>query len=152
MGARDNAPAHEVMPGGRIDNRKVMEWIDRELGGRYKIREIVADPKFFDDYIWELGQRGYLVAEFAQNSAEMRDAEQHFYQYATGGGFEWFDPDGIMALHVNATSAIPTRKGYKVENPQKRNPIDLATAAIMARERCLTEGRVVRPKPWAIAR
>lgn len=140
--ARDNAPAHELMRGGRIDNRKVMEWIDRELGGRYKINEIVADPRFFDDYLWELGRRGYLVAEFAQNGKAMRDAEQHFYQASTGGDLEWFDPDGIMALHVNATSAVPTKYGYKVDNPEKRNPIDLATGQIMARERAALAGRV----------
>jgi phage terminase large subunit-like protein len=143
--ARDTAPAHERMPGGRIDNRQVMEWIDMELGSRYQIKEIVADPRFFDDYLYELGQRGYLVAEFAQNSRAMRDAEQHFYQAATAGTFDWHDPTGIMALHVNATSAIATKYGYKVDNPEKRKPIDLATAAIMVRERCTIAGRVPDP-------
>lgn len=147
--ARDGAPAHERHPGGRINNRTVMDWIDRELGDKYKVKEIVADSRFFDEYIFELGQRGYLVAEFAQNSKDMRDAEQHFYAAATAGTFRWHDPKGIMAAHVNATSAIPTRYGYKVDNPQKRNPIDLATAAIMARERCGLAARVpARPKPW----
>jgi phage terminase large subunit-like protein len=140
--ARDGAPAHELMPGGRISNRAVMDWIDRELGGRYKVREIVADSRFFDDYIYELGQRGYLVAEFVQQGREMRDAEQHFYQAATAGTFTWHDPKGIFALHVNATSAIPTRNGFKVDNPEKRKPIDLATAGIMARERCGLAARV----------
>jgi len=140
--ARDGAPAHERHLGGRIRNRDVMEWIDKELGRRFKIREIVADPRFFDDYVWELGQRGYLTAEFAQNSAEMRDAEQHYYQRATGGELAWFDPDGVIPKHLEATSARPTRSGWKVENPDKSRPIDLATAAIMASERCALGGRV----------
>jgi phage terminase large subunit-like protein len=133
--AREGAPAHELHAGGRIRNREVMEWIDRELGGRYNVREIVADSRFFDDYIWELGQRGYLVAVFAQNSAEMRDAEQHFFQRATAGELEWYDPAGIFAAHLEATSARPTRSGWKVENPDKSRPIDLATSGIMASER-----------------
>lgn len=140
--ARDGAPAHERHQGGRIRNREVMEWIDRELGGRFKIKEIVADTKFFDDYIYELGQRGYLVAEFSQVGNEMREAEQHFFQRATAGELAWYDPAGVMAAHVEATSARATRSGFKVENPDKSRPIDLATAAIMASERCALESRI----------
>lgn len=144
--ARDGAPAHEHHKDGRISNRAVMEWIDKQLGGHYRIKEIVADPRFFDDYIWELGQRGYTVAEFAQNSAAMRDAEQHFYLAATAGEFSWYDPDAIFPLHIEATGARATRYGYKLENPEKSRPIDLATAAIMALERCTLGGR----KPTSI--
>lgn len=140
--ARDGAPAHERHEGGRIRNREVMEWVDRELGGRYKIKEIVADTRFFDDYIYELGQRGYLVAEFAQVGKEMREAEQHFFQRSTGGELAWYDPQGVMAAHVEATSAKATRYGFKVENPDKSRPIDLATAGIMASERCALASRI----------
>lgn len=135
---RDDAPAHERHQGGRIRNRDVMEWIHRELGGRYHVREIVGDPRFFDDYLYELGQRGYTVAEFPQASSMMRDAEQHFYQRSTADPPElaWHDPTGVFAAHVEATSARPTRTGWKVDNPDKSRPIDLATAAIMATERC----------------
>ncbi len=66
----------------------------------------------------------------------MRDAEQHFFQRATAGELEWYDPAGVFAAHLEATSARPTRSGWKVENPDKSRPIDLATAGIMATERC----------------
>jgi phage terminase large subunit-like protein len=139
--ARKDAPAHVLHAGGRIRNRDVMEWIHRELGGHYKIREIVADDRFFDDYLWELGQLGYLTAAWSQQSREMRDAEQHFYEAATSGSIAWHDPNDIFPRHLEATSAVATRYGFKVDNPHKSRPIDLATAAIMARERCAKDSR-----------
>lgn len=139
--AREDAPHHVFVPGGRIDNRLAADYILNVLGKRYKIREVVGDPRFFDYFLWELGDAGLVTAEFQQNSGAMRDAEQHFYEGATGGTICWYDPEGIFARHVEATAAVATSSGFKVINPEKRNPIDLTTAGIMARERCDLAGR-----------
>jgi phage terminase large subunit-like protein len=139
--AREDAPAHVYVPGGRIDNRLAADFIRNELAVRYRVREVVGDPRFFDVFLWELAEAGLLTAPFQQNSGDMRDAEQHFYDDATAGKIAWHDPTGIFARHLEATASQRTSAGIKVVNPEKRNPIDLTTAGIMARERCALSDR-----------
>jgi phage terminase large subunit-like protein len=145
--ARAEAPHHVLVPGGRIDNQLAIDFIANELDRDYKIREVVTDPKFMEGFLPQLSRRGLLTAEFAQNSQMMRDAEQHFYDAATGGKIRWWDPDEIFPKHIAATAAIATGSGWKVINPEKRFPIDATTVGIMSRERCARKGN--RAKPWA---
>lgn len=149
--ARPDAPHHVLVPGGRIDNQLAADFITDVLDRRYKVREVVGDPRFFEVFLHYLGARGLLTAEFQQNTGQMRDAEQHFYDDATAGALTWHDPDGIFPQHVAATAAVATSSGWKVHNPQKRNPIDACTAGIMVRERCALGGRRVLVEPWASA-
>jgi phage terminase large subunit-like protein len=141
--ARHDAPAHVYVPGGRIDNRLAVDYIRNDLAKRFVIREIVADERYFDQQIWELGEDGFLASEFAQNSTAMRDAETHFYERATTPAkrgapppIAWYDPKGVFPQHVAAAAGVSTSTGWKVFNPDKKNPIDMLTAGMMARERC----------------
>lgn len=132
--ARENAPHHVYVPGGRIDNELVESYIAETLARKYRIREVVYDPRYFDTQGARLANAGLIVAEFAQNSAAMADAWQHFYE-AAGGGEICHQGDPVFSQHVEAAAAVMTERGWKVYKLKSSSPIDALTAAAMARER-----------------
>jgi phage terminase large subunit-like protein len=138
--ARQDAAHHVYVAGGRIQNVLVEGFIADELAERYTVREVVFDPRFFDDQAERLSARGLQVIEFAQQSEMMRGAEQRFYAAATGGTIS-HDGDRMLAQHVEATAAQPTERGWRVYKLRSASPIDACTAAIMARERAAHEER-----------
>lgn len=137
--ARNDAPAHVFVPGGRIRNSLVQDFIADELADRYRVREVVYDPRYFDTQGENLADRGLTVAEFPQASAAMADAYQHWYEAVTDGEV-CHDGDRIFAAHVDAAAAVMTERGWKVFKLKSWQPIDALVAAAMARERCAREG------------
>lgn len=113
--AMDDAPAHDdsFVQTGRIDLREVGEWIIDDLARRYRIKELIYDPRFFDVIAMGLKEAGVRCAPIAQNSAQMADAYQSFY---VGCREEKLvhDGDPILAEHVEATLAKKTERGWKV--------------------------------------
>jgi phage terminase large subunit-like protein len=133
---------------GRISNREVAAFIHEELGQRYKIREVVADTRFFDAFLEELADHGYTVAEFPQQGAAMKDAWQHMYEAATAGTIA-HDGDPVFAQHIDAVAAEPTGYGWRIQPLASWRPIDAACAAAMVRERAAEAVAVA--EPWAMS-
>lgn len=146
--ARLDVPHHVSMPGGRIDNELAFRFIVEELADRYRVREVVADPRFFDVFLSWLTEAGVTAAELTQNSGAMRDAEQHWYEACVTGTVA-HDGDRVFASHVHAAAAVRAESGWKVLKLQASQPIDALTAAMMARERCARAPR--EAQPWAAA-
>lgn len=144
--ARDGVPHHVLVPGGRIRNSLVEDFIVNELGSRYSIREVVYDPRFFDTQGENLSDAGFTVAEFPQNSALMADAWQHFYE-ATLEKTITVPPDRVFASQVAAAAAVLTESGWKVFKLKSSEPIDAVSAGAMARERCARAP--LRSQPWS---
>jgi phage terminase large subunit-like protein len=145
--ARSDAPHHVLHSGGRISNREVKDFIHEELGQRYRLREIVADTRFFDAFLEELADHGYTVAEFPQQGAAMKDAWQHMYEAATAGTV-CHDGDPVFAQHIDAVAAEPTGYGWRIKPLASWRPIDAACAAAMVRERA---AEAVAVEPFAMA-
>jgi phage terminase large subunit-like protein len=133
--ARDDVPHHVLVPGGRIRNSLVEDFIVNELGSRYRVREVVYDPRYFDTQGENLAEAGFTVAEFPQNSALMADALQHFYESAIEKTMT-VPPDRVLAQQVAAAAAVLTESGWKVFKLKSSEPIDFVYSGSMARERC----------------
>jgi phage terminase large subunit-like protein len=132
--AREATPYHEFVPGGRIRNSLVEDFIAETLATEYSVREVVYDPRYFDTQGERLAERGLVVAEFPQASAAMADAYQHFYEACLAGTIV-HNGDAIFAAHVDAAAAVLTETGWRVYKLRSTNPIDALVAAAMARER-----------------
>lgn len=142
--ARDDVEADVFVPGGRIRNRLVKNFIADELAVRYRIKEIVGDPRFFDVFLEELGDEGFRTAEFDQQGGLMWDAVQHFYEAVIEatvlhlGANEPAEHEGsgkVLAAHVAAAAGVLQKGGWYIFKENDSNPIDALTAAIMVRER-----------------
>jgi phage terminase large subunit-like protein len=130
--ARDDAVAHTVLPGGRVDLSIVEDYI-RDLASRYAVREVVYDPRFFDRSAEILSNDGLLLAPIEQSSRRMIEAYAAFY-LATNERRVAHDGDAVLSAHVEATNATMTDRGWKISRA-RRARIDAAVAVVMAHYR-----------------
>jgi phage terminase large subunit-like protein len=143
---RAEAPHHVYVPGGRIENALVERFIAEELARRYRVVEVVYDPRYFDSQGARLEAAGLAVAEFPQQSELMANAYQHFYEAATAGQVV-HDGDPVFARHVAGAAARVTERGWKVYKLRSSSPIDALVAAVMARERAARAAEEKKPPP-----
>lgn len=127
--AMDDAAADEYMD-GKIDLREVGEWIVDVLATKYRIRELVYDPRFFDVIAMGLKEAGIRCAPIAQNSAQMADAYQSFYVGCREGRLV-HNGDKVLAEHVESTLAKKTERGWKVSKLGEKR-IDATVASCIA--------------------
>lgn len=127
--AMPDAPADEYFD-GKIDLREVGEWIIDVLAQKYRIRELVYDPRFFDVIAMGLKEAGVRCAPIAQNSAQMADAYQSFYIGAREGRVV-HNGDKVLAEHIESTLAKKTERGWKVSKLGDKR-IDATVAACIA--------------------
>jgi phage terminase large subunit-like protein len=128
--AKEEAPAHVFVPGGRVHLEAVEAFI-RELGRRYRVREIAYDPRFFNRSAEILEGEGFELVEFQQASGPMADAYQSFYQEALEGTLT-HDGDPVFAAHVEATAAQKSERGWRVRKLKSSQRIDALVAAVLA--------------------
>ncbi|MFL5954782.1 MAG: terminase large subunit domain-containing protein [Gaiellaceae bacterium] len=135
------APAHHhVDDYYDADDRQVAErFINEKLAGRYKIREVVADPNHFGTEIRILGQR-FDTAPVWPNSNTMRECTETFYKLANGRRVA-HNGNRLFNAHVNAISATKTSEGYYKLDKLDSNWNDGGVAAIIA------VGRAARALP-----
>lgn len=123
------AAAHEEMH-ERIDLREVAYWIIDYLAERYRIKELVYDPRFFDVVAMGLKEAGVRCAPIAQNSAQMADAYQSFYIGCREGRLV-HNGDPVLAEHVESTLAKKAERGWKVSKLGDKR-IDATVATCIA--------------------
>jgi phage terminase large subunit-like protein len=140
--ARAEAAHHVLVPGGRIDNSLLEDFIIDELAQHYRIREITFDPRYFETQAQRLSDHGFEVVELGQNTGQMADAYQHMYAAALAGEIAWDDTADVFRRHAEAAAAELTERGWKVYKLKSSAPIDALVAAVMARERCSLDERV----------
>jgi len=124
------AASHEHVPGGRIRNEPVKQWI-RDLAAKYQVDAVVYDKRFFEDAATELSDEGMLMVELAQNGGHMRDAEQQFHD-AILEDMVRHDGDPVLTAHVAATVADRVGDNWKIRKVKQSMVIDALVAAIMA--------------------
>ena len=130
--ARDDAVADVVMPGGRVDLMVIEDHI-RAIAEVYNVRELVADPKFFERSMQVLAQEGMTVAPIDQASRRMLEAYSTFY---TACREERVTHDGspVLSRHVESTNATMTERGWKISR-LRNHRIDACVATVMAHYR-----------------
>ena len=127
--ARDDAVAHVILPGGRVDLEVIEDHI-RGLAQRYQVRELVYDPRFFERSAQTLSDEGMVVAPVDQSSRRMLEAYAAFYQ-ACREERVTHDGDEVLARHVESVQGVMTDRGWKISR-QRLQRIDAAVAVAMA--------------------
>lgn len=130
--ARDGAVADVVMPGGRVDLTVIEDHV-RAIAEKYTVREVVADPRFFERSMQVLADEGLTVAPIDQASRRMLEAYSGFY---TACREELVTHDGsqVLSRHVESTNATMTERGWKISR-LRNHRIDACVAAVMAHYR-----------------
>lgn len=127
--AREDAVAHVILPGGRVDLEVIEDHI-RALAQRYNVREVVYDPRFFERSAQTLSDEGLMVAPVDQSSRRMLEAYAAFYQ-ACREERVTHDGDEVLARHVESVQGVMTDRGWKISR-QRLQRIDAAVAVAMA--------------------
>jgi phage terminase large subunit-like protein len=142
---REGAPAHEKVDDFYdADAIHVAEKFILELGTRYRVREVVADPNYFGTELRRLGLRFTTAAMFPQ-SKEMTESVQEFFRLVGARGIA-HDGDRVQGLHLAAIAGKKDSNGYwRIRKLENSNPMDAGTATIIA------VGRITQTleiKPW----
>lgn len=146
---REDAPAHEHLAGGRLDNEATAEAFVRGLASRYRVAAVALDRRYLSTEARHLSEAGLDVVELEQHSAAMYDATQEYYDDVTAGRLA-HDGDPVFSQHVGATAGIRSERGWRVSKLRASRPIDATAAAIMSR---WALARAKPPaRPWATAR
>ena len=127
--ARDDAVAHVILPGGRVDLEVIEDHI-RMLAQTYQVREVVYDPRFFERSAQTLSDEGLIVAPVDQSSRRMLEAYAAFYQACREERLV-HDRDRVLGQHVESVQGVMTDKGWKISR-QRLQRIDAAVAVAMA--------------------
>jgi phage terminase large subunit-like protein len=127
------AQAEQFVAGGEMRLELIEDFI-RELGRRYRVREVAYDPHFFARSAQLLAEGGFTMVEFLAASGPMADAYQGFYQACLEGSLT-HDGDAVLAAHVEATAADRTERGWKIRKLKSGQHIDACVAAVLAHTR-----------------
>lgn len=132
-------PHHEFVPGGRLDNDAVRDYIRNVLNRRYRVRLLLYDERYFSDQAAELSDEDdLLVVEMQQGKAEMRTAWTEFYDALHVGDPNQppdlaHDGDPIYAQHVrNAVGKKRDDGTWHVSKASQQRPIDAVAAGAMS--------------------
>jgi phage terminase large subunit-like protein len=118
-----------------------------ELAERYEIVECVYDPWRAASLAFEWEQRGIVAVQFPQSDARMIPASQRLYDAIIERRLVHPD-DPEMNRHVHAALARHTRRGWRLERPDRATPIDSAVALCMAVERHAFQAEPVKLLGW----
>lgn len=132
--SKADAVAHEHHPGGALDLEVVEDHI-RGLADRFRVRELVYDPRFFERSAQTLSEGGILCAPVSQASGEMADTYQAWYSGVLEGRVA-HDGDRVLESHVLSTTAVKTDRGWKVGKAKQSRRIDALVACAIAVRRC----------------
>jgi phage terminase large subunit-like protein len=127
--ARDDAVAHVILPGGRVDLAVIEDYIE-SLAERYSVRELVYDPRFFERSAASLSDAGFITAPVDQASRRMMEAYAAFY-LAVQDERVVHPNDAVLAAHVESTQATMTERGWRIGR-QRLQRIDACVAMCMA--------------------
>jgi phage terminase large subunit-like protein len=134
----ENKPHDVFVPGGRLDNDLVRDFILENLAGRFTVQLVLGDPHYFDDQMQELADHGYLTVEMAQGSTDMLDAWDLYHRLIFGKGpvlaVARVDDEGgwVYQQHAGNAVGVKTERGWKVSKKNAAAPHDAVTAGAMS--------------------
>lgn len=107
-----------------------------ETTRHWDVREIACDLALWRETLKELETRGLPIVEFPQTNKRMAPACEGFVE-SVNRALITHDGDPRLTRHVANAHKVLTPEGVRIEKAHKRSArkIDLAVAAVMARER-----------------
>ena len=118
-----------------------------ELADRYQIVEAVYDPWRAGQMAQEWEQRGIQAVAFPQSDARMIPACERLYDAVVQGRLVHPD-DPDLNRHVHAAVARHSRRGWRLERPDRSTNIDAAVAMAMAIDRHAYQPETVELLGW----
>lgn len=135
----EGSPHDVFVPGGRLDNDLVRDFILNELSTWFSVELVIGDPMYFDDQMKEIGETGVTTVEMIQGSTDMREAWDEFYGHVHAGRTPTLMapplevPGGeTYAKHVRNAIGVKTERGWKVSKKTAITPIDCVAAGAMS--------------------
>ncbi len=112
-----------------------------ELAEKFTIVEAVFDPWRAGQMAQEWEQRGIPAVAFPQSDSRMIPASERLYDAIVHGRLVHPD-DPELNAHVHAAVAKHSRRGWRLEKPDRSSKIDAVVALAMAVER-----QAFKPEP-----
>jgi phage terminase large subunit-like protein len=132
----EGKPHHVFVPGGRLDNDLVVDYIREELMRDYEVRLVVFDERYFTEQAKRLAEDDALmVVEMQQSQALMKESWSLFYDSINMGETPMLAHDGdpIYAAHVRNCAARKRDDGsWHVSKAAAERPIDAVAAGAMS--------------------
>ena len=129
-------PHHVFVPGGRLDNDLVVDYIRDVLMRDFDLRMVIFDERYFTDQAHRLGEDDDLpVVEMTQSVSEMRQAWSLYYDAIHMGEKPTLahDGDAVYAAHVRNCVARKRDEGsWHVSKAAAERPIDAVAAGAMS--------------------
>lgn len=116
-----------------------------ELAGRYQVRELTADPAFWQRSLQVLSDQGIPVTKFSQSTSRMGMALAEFKAAALDQKLT-HDDDLRLNTHMANAQSVERGHGIKLAKPTKKQHIDAAVAAVMAYSRAYWLGSQKKKK------
>lgn len=105
-----------------------------ELAGRYRVREVTADPFLWQRTLQVLDDQGVPVTKFSQSTGRMSPALAEFRAAVLDQKVTHAD-DYRLNGHMLAAQLVEGGRGMKLAKPSKEQHIDGAVAGVMAYSR-----------------
>lgn len=139
--------AHVFVPGGRLDNDLVRDFIRNELMRDYTVQLLFFDERYFDTQANDLSKDGMTVVEMKQGKPEMVAAWNEFYGAIHAGARPTLAHNGdpVFNEHRRRANGIKTETGWNVSK-KTGDVIDALAAAVMSRYGCVHFSQFVRPR------
>ncbi len=115
-----------------------------ELATRYTIVEAVVDPWRAAGIAAEWEQRGITVTSFPQSDSRIIPASERLYDLISHKGLTHPDDPDLNA-HVHAAVPRHSRRGWRLDKPDRSSKIDAVVALAMAVDR-----HAHKPEPVAL--
>jgi len=106
----------------------------RIIAGRFEVREVAYDPRFFERSAQILADDGLPMVEFPQNHHRMVPACGHSYELIATGKVA-HDADPIFTDQVMAAAQFATDNGWRLSKGRSKRKIDAAIAMVIALDR-----------------
>lgn len=136
--------AHDVLSPGRIDLTLVEEYVI-SIANRFRVRELVYDPRYFEDTAMRLAKRGVAVAPMQPGTKLMSEATDRFYLDCQDGKVLHLagEQGAVLTQHVEAAVALKTENGWRLSKLRATRPIDALVAMLMAHSRAIRRSESV---------
>jgi phage terminase large subunit-like protein len=117
----------------------------------WNVVEVAADVALWRETLQNLEMRGLPLLEFPQTSKRMAPACEAFIE-STNRGLHTHDADPRLTRHIGNAHRFETTEGVRIAKAHKKSErrIDLAVAAVMARDRASFLAREEKAKGPAI--
>lgn len=125
-------PHHDFVPGGRLDNNLVRDFVRDTLSTQYVVGIVMYDERYFTEQARTLAE-DLLVVEMQQSKGEMRAAWSAFYDAINLEPVLAHDGDPVYMAHVRNCAARKRDDGsWHVSKAANERPIDAVAAGAMS--------------------